>query len=252
MRRILILLFWVIAIGVFAQEKFESVILQGKVWKTAYQSPYIVNQPPTIIESRFDGDTIIDGIAFKRKFTRSELREGSWQATNYYVGQKGGQVFYFSRTFGDEPRLLMDFSAKESDVISVLFFGYVPQSLKVIAASDTILESSGDQTRRRCLYVQSDSKSDIWVEGIGSLCYGVEPYLQEPLDGALPWLQQCLYEDVVIFKAEENISNGIVWTTREVQTGSRSSCYDLLGRRVSGQPQHRGVYVKGNRKIVVR
>jgi len=62
------------------------------------------------------------------------------------------------------------------DVLDIVGSGYDDGKVTVTSVTDTILDSSTDRTVRRCIHVHSvvnPEQEDVWVEGIGSLRYGI-------------------------------------------------------------------------------
>ncbi|MBR1593916.1 MAG: hypothetical protein IJ659_04000, partial [Alloprevotella sp.] len=127
--------------------------------------------------------------------------------------------------------------------------------LEVTAVSDTVLASPSDKSRRRCLHVSyqvedrpgnwAEAGRDVWVEGIGSLKYGIMfPYYFGTTGGIMSLLE-CHAKDMILYKAPGN-PNGI---NSSLVTRHSSTAYDLQGRRLTHEPQQ-GVFIRDGRKVV--
>ena len=187
-----------------AEGEYESLLSEGKTWTMSYRSPYQEGKV-SYVESKLEGDTIIGNVTFKRKYDR-DWKQGDatpheWKATDYYVGEDGGKVYYYFKALNDEPQLLMDFSAQVDDVIPVQIEG-MPSSIKVVNVNNTIFGSSTDQTLRRCLDVKDTwhDRSDTWIEGIGSMAFGIENYFMNMLTGGIPMLIKCQYNGQTLYE----------------------------------------------------
>ena len=207
-----------ITMQVHAEGEYESLLSEGKTWTMSYRSPYQEGKV-NYVESKLEGDTIIGDVTFKRKYDR-EWKQGDatpqeWKATDYYVGEDGGKVYYYYKVLNDEPQLLMDFSAKVDDVIPVQIEG-TPSGIKVVSVDNTILGSSTDQTRRRCLDVRDTwhNRSDTWIEGIGSMTFGIENYFMNMLTGGIPKFIKCQYNGQTLYEddaQEEQNDTFLFW-----------------------------------------
>ena len=103
-----------------------------------------------------------------------------------------------------------------------------------------------DKRLRRCVYVNSFGKNilDCWVEGIGSLTYGI-------LGDRIYWvgsskrLLQCKKGDEVLYSADSVTSI----QTPQKNEASKDYLFDLQGRPIKGEAK-RGIYVKDGRKVI--
>ena len=197
---VLILLMSVCCIIVYAQKEYESVLEGGKVWKMEYK----VSIPSDSGEQyRYEnivlqGDTIIDGIPFK-------------STGSYWIGQKDGVVYEYDKNSNLGQKFpIMDFTLNVGDELVIYEKDYDDEGdsvetweterFKVVAVSDTIIASSTDKRLRHCVYVEGSygNRQDCWVEGIGSLTYGI-------LGDRIYWvgsskrLFQCTQADEVLY-----------------------------------------------------
>ena len=233
----------------------KSLLSEDRVWTMSYSSIYQKDQV-SCIESKLEGDTIIGNISFKRKYNREwKQNEGGsreWKATDYYVGQIGGKVYYYYKALYEEPQLLLDFSAKVGDDIPYNVDGR-PGSLNVVNVSDTVLTSSTDQRLMRSVYVRDveSGVSDVWIEGIGSLEYGIEPYFMNRITGTIPKLLKCAEGDNVLYEHPDAAIITSVSSPSVQYEVSNSAIYNLQGQRLSTPPA-KGLYIQNGRKIMVK
>lgn len=252
MKKCLLILFGALSLTAHAEDAPESLLNEDKVWTMGYYSPYQVGRV-SYVESKFEGDTIIGDVIYKRQYQR-ELKQGDetpqeWKATDYFVGQIGGKVYYYFKNY--QHQMMIDFSASEGDMIPYSLSS-MPRYIHVENVSDTIFECSTDKQQRKCIYVKDTESEvrDVWIEGIGSMKYGIEPYFMDPITGAIPQLMKCTKGDVVLFEYQEPSTNNISQPVlQEKVTGS--DIFDLQGRRLKAKPS-RGVYMERGKKYLTK
>lgn len=250
-RKVAIFLMALVPALAFSQGN-ESLLNEDKVWIMGYISPYQVGKVD-YIESKLEGDTVIGNITYKRQYRR-EVKQGEetpqdWKSTDYYVGQEGSKLYYYNKAFHEDPQLLMDFSATVGDNIPYIIDG-MPSSLNVENISDTIFVNSKDKQSRKCIYIRDmeHDVSDVWIDGIGSLEYGIEPYFMNRLTGSVPILLKCTEGGNVLYQHPDaafitNVSHPTIrGNVADFVT------YDLQGRRLSAKPQ-KGIYIQNGKKM---
>lgn len=179
-----------------------------------------------------------------------KLHDGKSINQNEYAypwRQDGGKVYRTGKG------LIMDFSAKVGDVVKINELdadGTMALSYKVEAISDTVFASSTDKKRRRCLHVRNvhyQLGTDIWVEGIGSLTYGVGGD-RTYYGGAWSQLMECRRGDEILYRHEDYVTS-----VNSVRTSVNpaSGIFDLQGRRLTQKPT-KGMYIQNGKKVVVR
>ncbi len=247
--RIVMLLLSLLPTLLRADSRFESVLKEGKVW--CYQWEIVANPIYDKIyrytEISLKGDTLIDGITFRRVYQRQVSEEGAsdegWMPEDYWIGERDSEIYTYE-IFTKECKLLLDFSMETGET-----FNKAGTQWSVTAVSDTILDSSTDRRVRRCLNVadtENTNRTDFWIEGIGSLSTGL--VRSDDLEGAVPHLVSCMEGTVSLF-VFQSISSGVA-SVPQLRTIDKSSSYDLQGRRLKGIPQ-RGMYIKDGKKKVV-
>ena len=250
-----------IALSVYGQSVTNGLLAEGKVWTMRIQGLFprdIFGELYAYEKTAFRGDTVIDGYVYKREFVQSKGYGdddfSEWSATPIYLREDGLKVYEYNATTG-KTRLFLDFGLQRGD--SVYLEGYESYmgspilGLRVTAASDTVFSCSTDRNQRKCVHVQGEWISDVWVEGLGSLQNGImySMYVDAP-SNSLPVLMECSIGDEILYKADTDITNGI----RESASSQRPSpsFYDLQGRRMpSAEALKPGIYVKQGRKVLV-
>ena len=226
-----------------AQETDMSLLSGDKVWTMQYKGvlPPEYGDVYTFVETRLEGDTIIDGIHFKRKYRRiwrlGEEKPDVWTPLSEYLGQDGGKVYLCSREFYNSPlgspQLIMDFSAEVGDDV---YIGTPEsnESYTVTDVSNMVIYDSDDKSTRRCLHVKYGVTiiTDEWIEGIGSLLFGVST--TSPGAGAFTHLYRCVDGDKLLYQWDTIVGIGDAprLMNNEGMNNVAGAVYDLQGRRV--------------------
>jgi len=239
-----------VSASVQAQEEYESLIDGDKCW---YR--HITHPDPDLVRSYTEEkicgpDTIVDGIRFKRKWYRSRRENesdfGEWIVKNW-VGQDNGKIYCFYYRPEINPNyshldFIMDFAANVGDTLRTGIVGDdINFPFKVIAVSDTILESDVTHKRRKCLRIQEvhfENNEDIWVEGIGSLRNGII----DPEIVAIPSLMKVVANgDVIYQSANSGPDTGM--TERNISVNKENATvyiYDMSGKLLTRIPLPHG------------
>ena len=179
MKRMLVMMMLVFPMVASAQDEYDSFLDEGKVWTlgTRISTIYYIYYN---WEMKLSGDTIIDGIHFKQRLERKwewgKEKPETWKVTGY-IGQEGGKTYLHSR---GQTMLDMDFTLNVGDTFQSNDFGDVGRinpNLLVTEVSYTVPPFYMDKKPRKCIYLQSLTgvgfQTDVWVEGIGSLIFGI-------------------------------------------------------------------------------
>ena len=181
--------------------------------------------------------------------------EWSWRPEKFWIRDVDGKIYLLQGedtpegTIVDENvscHLIMDFTLKEGEELRT-FNGTDSVTYQVIAVSDTIFENSTDHRLRHCIYVKSDQEPeyDCWVEGIGSLYYGIMGVRNLTSDSTSRLLQ-CSHNGKTLYAAEDETTG--IKETRNPRK-SNPAIFDLQGRRILGEPKH-GVYIQNGKKVM--
>ena len=234
----------------YGQKSYDALLQEGKEWTMLYESsisPYYI-MPDIFEKYKLSGDTVIESILFKKEYRKSWQRDlenepMEWGDSKEYVGESGGKVFLWWEGT-DSPLCVMDFTLNVGETIQGMF-EYEEYIVKTV--SDTIISLSADRKSRRYLYlsdVREISWGDIWIEGIGSVNYGLSGILGFTRSGSRPQLIRCEDNGVCTYRADVS--------TDEIKPQTLVKCsdlFDLQGRRLQTPPR-KGVYISGGKKFV--
>ena len=181
--------------------------------------------------------------------------EWSWKPEKFWIRDVDGKIYLLQGedtpegTIVDDNvscHLIMDFTLKEGEELRT-FNGTDSVTYQVIAVSDTIFEYSTDHRLRHCIYVKSDQEPeyDCWVEGIGSLYYGIMGVRNLTSDPTSRLLQ-CSHNGKTLYAAEDETTG--IKETRNLRK-SNPAIFDLQGRRIQGEPKH-GMYIQNGKKVM--
>ena len=221
---------------VMAQEEYESLIDGDRCW-----SSYNNHPDPSLTriykEEKICGpDTLINGMRFRRLWSRTRKENegdfGNW-APDIWIGQDGGRIYWYNKTTYSALYFIMDFSANVGDTVRTGFVNDLPDvPYKVIAVSDTILESDMTHKRRKCLHVQEiafERNVDIWVSGIGSLKHSIK---DTNIYTSYPTLMKYSVSGDVVYQYEGSApTTGLMETGTSENTANAIVCiYDMSGK----------------------
>lgn len=208
MKKCIIVFLWLLfTVPSLAQEGYESLLSESKVWTMGYKgvvNPLVYGDIYFFIDTKLVGDTVINDIHFMQKYQRQwnlgEETPAEWTATGEYLGQDGGKIYQYT-DWTKNAALDMDISLNVGDRINyddidLLYF-------EATAVSDTILADADDNKPRRCVEVETEMPhiTDVWIEGIGSVTLGIRRMYDHLADGAVPKLYKCTDGDAVIYQS---------------------------------------------------
>lgn len=208
MKKCIIVFLWLLfTVPSLAQEGYESLLSESKVWTMGYKgvvNPLVYGDIYFFIDTKLVGDTVINDIHFMQKYQRQwnlgEETPAEWTATGEYLGQDGGKIYQYT-DWSKNVALDMDISLNVGDRINyddidLLYF-------EATAVSDTILADADDNKPRRCVEVETEMPhiTDVWIEGIGSVTLGIRRMYDHLAAGAVPKLYKCTDGDAVIYQS---------------------------------------------------
>ena len=234
---------------------YDSFLTEGKVWTVRFD---IGGNPNVyaIMELKLEGDTIIDGIHFRQTYYRSheanQPMPETWEASGNFLGEQDGKVYIYNRWYSKSSDVVMDFSLKEGDVFDYSFHKWI--TYKVTAVNDTILPGASDGRPRKCLHLSDlycpEDINDVWVEGIGSLRFYIDLYDPWEFIGSVRHFLKCVEGDRVLY--QNPTISGIQLPKQPVTVKPAPFLYDLQGRRLTVEPQQKGVYIRGGKKYIMK
>lgn len=257
MKLLFVLLLAVIPIATIAQEKpYDSFLDEEKVWTVKIESLGPNDTYVSYVEYKLMDKTSIDGISYRQLFTRHKGEDedewSEWHGGTTYIGEDSdGKVYYYGSY--NENLVTMDFSLQVGDVYQ-FDHDYDVLPYVVTAVSDTILENSFDRKPRKCIHLSKTINGeifyeewhrDIWIEGIGSVKYGLMGMIEETASGS-HLLMKCTQQGNVIYQNDNTTS---VLGIKE-QPINEALIYNLNGQRIA-QPK-KGIYIQNGKKMIVK
>ena len=162
----------------------------------------------------FEGDTIIENTRYTKVYQQHCTSETECDDWEYYAAVREDTIaekIYCIQTQDGVERLLADFDVQEGDEVTVYdfwFFIRPEEQVVKIGSIDSVLIDN--QYRKRINSAEkmrySDLPYDSWVEGFGSIVYGLfSPYVSRVVDLGDPPRFLCLHIDnVLIYQNPEH------------------------------------------------
>ena len=211
---LLMLLLALVPVASVAQKvTYDSFLDEGKTWVIRTVGSNL-EQTVSYTEYKLMGDATIDGVPYKQLFLRYRL-EGEdswseWRRDGAYIGQdEQGRVYYYEKnSYSSAKVVTMDFSLHVGDEYRLDDYSH---TYIVTAVSDTILENSFDRKPRRCIHlsltlngeiISGDNYRDVWIEGIGSVKYGLLG-MHGNMPGGSCLLMKCTQPEGVIYQYDD-------------------------------------------------
>lgn len=238
---------------------YRPLIEEGKTWivdnDVAGGNTYHIFAEFSISEGPIAGGVQFWSVSQLQRQNGEIFRE-SEVVRDYYVGEKDGRLYFWNGSEQQEPVLFMDFSLTAGNSIDIENVKLDEHSVRmeVAAVSDTVLSGYAEHSRR-CLHVSYltedtpgnwvEVKRDVWIEGIGSLKYGIMFPYYFGTAGAIPSLWECRLGETILYTASD-YPDGI--SSQSLANCHSSQIFDLQGRRLREAPK-RGVYVRDGKKV---
>ena len=234
------------------------LIKEGKTWECFVGYPAGASAGGDSVKIttiyKIEGDTIINGIAYKKmlangKFCCGMRQDGQKVYKDSYEDKKDVLFYDFGLEVGDEYRPC---DVEPDDVWNSF----------VVIKTDTI--EVGGIPYKRLGFINAyryyedpencGSLSNVWVEGIGHSEDILSPSKFFMFTGGDYEMRKCFDNGKCIFTYLDfwrESTNGIATPTQEKTESKDAPVYDLAGRRVEGKALHRGIYIRNGKKFVV-
>ena len=236
----------------------ESLVSDNKVWTMQYTSINPAYPSVNYQEQMLNGEKEIENITFYqimcRSLNESEPPSDEWNATGKYIGQDSqGKVYYYTNQF-DNYRVIMDFSLQVGDVYQQTSEdGTVVDEFVVTKVSEETIPNTFGTNSRKCIYledVNNPNRSDIWIEGVGSVTGGLDGAMIFQFGGSIPQLYKCTEDGNVIYQCSQPTNIGKTVTSTSIDM-DKVHYYNLHGQRLTTVPQ-KGLYIQNGKKVVVK
>ncbi len=158
MKKIIVL---IIAIFMINVANAQTLVDTNKVWTVVNSLNFGPSQTSIY---KFQGDTIISGITYKKMYITSDSTMTTW----YYCGafrEDSTKKVYKQNSLNDI--LYYDFGLNKNDTVTVHGLFYNP--LMVVDSVDTVTLISGEKRKAIYLHDSVNYCKDEWIDGIGSI-----------------------------------------------------------------------------------
>lgn len=133
---------------VMAQEQKTYLVTEGKQWAVYYEQSWNQDQPVVTHTFRLQGDTIINGFTYKKKWMSVEKDLSDWFLLPSYMREENGKV-YVMNSRGEEA-LWFDYNAQVGDTLCLTSKQATQQCYGLVTSIDNfVLEHSDGKQRKR-------------------------------------------------------------------------------------------------------
>ena len=152
--------------GLHAQT-YHPLVETGKLWST-----YHFNLPPSPPSSdyvKFDGDTVFGAITYKKVFITENANQTQW---TYYgaIREDNQRKVFLQRAYTlNNERLLYDFNLIPGDSLLLM----MNPNYYFLDSTGTVTIETGEQRKTYMLHCTIYPCTENWIEGIGSITFGV-------------------------------------------------------------------------------
>ena len=166
-------------------QNIDPVVQEGRQWSTRVW--WAVSPPQLYTEIyRMESDTVLDKKTYKKLYCYYTEDLSASTLYHYALRQDGEKVYL--KFYGEKGEtLFFDFSIKKGKSISVHGHKFVVEEVYDMVLSDG--------KTRKAIRLHNDEMTDIWVEGVGSLVYGINWDGLVGLDGAKKYDILCCYQN---------------------------------------------------------
>ncbi len=266
---------------IWAIDAENHMVFEGKTWKgfeydaegNRYQYDYYLS-----------GDTVIDGEVFMKCYCYSERAEREEMPGTRFVGslrEENGKVY--GRINGNTV-LLYDFSLKPGDFLycdmsnpdectfahlhkdkipafdikgTNYFCAIILKDIDTVYGMDNVPRRRFNFVAQRTEILEHDihvieiTDAVHWIEGVGAENYN--PFLTWDTQFNTSYkyqLEECYFNKTNLFS--RTYTTGIALSPDTQSSTAPANLYDLQGRRIQGEPQGKGIYVKNGKKFVMK
>jgi len=146
-------------------EVYNLFVQEGRIWANGLLGHDFTTHGVYPVKSdfiKFQGDTIIEEISWKKIYKSTDKNQINWEAWGF-IREDNKKVYY---KWGDEEqRLLYDFGLESGEQIELLSTNFIVDSIK----NDILYNGEN----RKHIYLSINNNPEIgkiiWIEGIGSI-----------------------------------------------------------------------------------
>ena len=134
--------------AMMAQEQKPYLVTEGKQWAVYFEQSWNQEQPVVTYTFRLQGDTIINGFTYKKKWMSLEKDLSDWFLIPNYMREENGKV-YVMNSRGEEA-LWFDYNAQVGDTLCLTSKQATLQCYGLVTSiDDVVLEHSDGKQRKR-------------------------------------------------------------------------------------------------------
>ena len=270
MRRILLFALLLLPLGVCAQDTsvltdnpsgvYDHFFSEGKKWvyDEIVRGPFGRQDHECSIE--IQGDTIIDGDSYWKGYYSDGYRDTTYLYQFYR--EDNGCVYYRN---ADEDKTCKSYCFRMGiEDVNVLYQEQTGKNNLIVKNIDWVELNDYKFKRWEFYYAEAPENVDhVWVYGIGGETYGIQdPHYNLPRADTgdeirfIISFKSCYENGECIFTSSDFYKNTTGIHKLEKTSSAQTSLYDLSGRKLPslqvGGRLHKGVYIQGGKKFVVK
>lgn len=146
----------------------SQLLIPGKMWSSVEWMPWGGWYYKTYY-NRFDGDTIINDIAYKKIWQAEDQNHSNWYLFGFIREDSTGSVF--ARSLSGAESLIYNFNLEVNDSVFIHNPYNGLEYTTYVLQVDTIVIQPGGMSRKRIVLAPVDSfgKNESWIVGVGSV-----------------------------------------------------------------------------------
>ena len=239
------------------------LVTEGKQWAVYYEQSWNQDQPVVTHTFRLQGDTVINGFTYKKKWVSVEKDLSDWSLFPSYMREENGKV-YVMNSRGEEA-LWFDYNAQVGDTLCLTSKQATQQCYGLVTSiDDVVLEHSDGKQRKRyevvlgreamsggvyftdeCIYIHED----VGMFNSPTYGYGLGDHTLFNYGNKLKLL--CVHDNgIALYQSPDGCykeEGTAVWES--LVDGPVVPYYDLMGRPVANPT--RGIYIKDGKKVII-
>ena len=168
MKKLFTSIFIMLSALLYCQSPYQ-IVDTTKTWNTIHYwsgSWGVLNCGGTTT-TKFEGDTVVNGKSYLKVFESQDSLQTNWVQVGLIREDTNTHQVYFTDNYINEG-LLYDFDLEIGDTVYVENF-YNSESVSLIVNNIDSIIINGNSRKKYFLYSEEYHRTEIWIEGIGSL-----------------------------------------------------------------------------------
>lgn len=141
---------------------------------------------------RFDGDTIIENLNYKKVWRSDDEFMEEWEVYGFVREDDDHRVYF--RPPGYFEGLIYDFGVEPGDTLQAVNYRLNDDTLNLVVTSIDSVELLDGYHKRITLFEYNNIKEEVWIEGLGSL-YGILNSCNDSYGGACGGYELLCYQN---------------------------------------------------------